>query len=36
VAGDDEEVQRFVLIEDLFKGPHFDRTRAVNGSRIAD
>jgi hypothetical protein len=25
VAGDDEEMQRFVPIEDLFKGRHFDR-----------
>jgi hypothetical protein len=25
VAGDDEEMQRFVPIEDLFKGLHFDR-----------
>ena len=25
VAGDDEELQRFVPIEDLFKGRHFDR-----------
>jgi hypothetical protein len=25
VAGDDEEMQRFVAIEDLFKGRHFDR-----------
>ena len=25
VAGDDEEMQRFVSIEDLFKGRHFDR-----------
>ena len=24
VAGDDEEMQRFVPIEDLFKGRHFD------------
>ncbi len=24
-AGDDEEMQRFVPIEDLFKGRHFDR-----------
>ena len=23
--GDDEEMQRFVPIEDLFKGRHFDR-----------
>jgi hypothetical protein len=25
VVGDDEEMQRFVGIEDVFKGPHFDR-----------
>src|SRR5260370_41836495 len=25
VAGDDEEMQRFVPIEDVFKGRHFDR-----------
>jgi len=25
VTGDDEEMQRFVAIEDLFKGRHFDR-----------
>ena len=25
VGGDDEEMQRFVSIEDLFKGRHFDR-----------
>ena len=25
MAGDDEEMQRFVPIEDLFKGRHFDR-----------
>ena len=25
VAGDDEEMQRFAPIEDLFKGRHFDR-----------
>jgi transposase-like protein len=25
VAGDDEETQRFVPIEDVFKGRHFDR-----------
>src|SRR5229473_3206660 len=25
VAGDDEEMQRYVPIEDLFKGRHFDR-----------
>src|SRR5437879_12262142 len=25
VGGDDEEMQRFVPIEDLFKGRHFDR-----------
>jgi len=25
VAGDDEEMQRFVLIEGLFEGRHFDR-----------
>ena len=25
MAGDDEEMQRFVPIEDVFKGRHFDR-----------
>src|SRR5712671_5176837 len=29
VAGDDEEMQRFVPIEDLFKGRHFDRQLIV-------
>ena len=29
MAGDDEEMQRFVPIEDLFKGRHFDRQMIV-------
>jgi hypothetical protein len=31
VAGDDEEMQRLVAIEDLFKGRHFDRQIIVSG-----
>jgi putative transposase len=29
VAGEDEEMQRFVPIEDVFKGRHFDRQIVV-------